>query len=105
LDTVTIVATVAGLSCLLLAAVWLAVRAQRSPPAGGLEAMVDETGEVLTWSGQGGTIRVRGELWKAASDAPLAVGARVRVIAAKSLTLSVAQEDGHTASAQQSEEP
>jgi len=105
LDTVTIVATVAGLSCLLLAAVWLAVRAQRSPPTGGLEAMVGGIGEVLTWSGQAGTIRVRGELWSATSDDPLAVGARVRVIAAKSLILSVAQVDGHTASAQQSEEP
>lgn len=89
LNMATILVTVAGLSGLLLGAVWLAARAQRGRPAGGLGAMVGEEGEVLAWTGGRGTVRVRGEIWNATADTAFSAGDPVRVVAAPGLTLVV----------------
>ncbi len=104
LDMATISVTVAGLSCLLLAAVWLAARAQRARPAGGLQAMVGEEGAVLSWDGPRGLVRVRGEIWSAVSAAPLAPGDRVRVAAARGLILDVTAAPPVAARTNESEE-
>jgi len=70
---------------LVFATVSLAVRARRRPVVSGREELVGAQGIVV----QDGWARVRGELWRVASTAPLAIGQAVRVIRLDGLTLSV----------------
>ena len=76
----------AALFTVVLASV---VRAHRRKVVSGEPAMVGATGEVLSWSGESGRVRVRGERWRARSSTPLAPGERVRVVALDALTLTV----------------
>ncbi len=56
----------------------------------GSEAMPGELAEVLEpVSGDHGTVRLRGESWRARSTRPIAVGERVRVVEVEGLTLGV----------------
>ena len=47
-------------------------------------------GEALSWQGEEGRVRVKGELWRARATAPLTTGTRVKVIGRDGLTLLVA---------------
>lgn len=87
----TTVVTVAAVSALIGAGVWLAAKAQAARPALGLSSLVGTTAVVRSWQDTSGQVFVHGELWNATSRASgLAVGARVHVVAASGLTLTVA---------------
>ena len=82
-------AVIAAVVVLLLGR--LAVRAQRQPPATGAEAMVGEHGTALSAiaADAPGQVSVHGEIWRATSGEPIAMGDRVRVMAVNGLTLTV----------------
>ncbi len=51
--------------------------------------MIGLEAEVREWKGNKGKVFVRGELWRAECEVPLAVGDTVKVQAVKGLTLLV----------------
>jgi len=55
----------------------------------GAEGLVGEPGEAITACEPLGTVRVRGEIWKAGAEAPIARGERIVVDAVDGMTLSV----------------
>jgi membrane-bound serine protease (ClpP class) len=56
----------------------------------GAEGLLGTTGEAITACDPEGSVRIRGEIWKARADPPVAGGERVVVKAVDGLTLSVA---------------
>jgi membrane protein implicated in regulation of membrane protease activity len=56
----------------------------------GAEALVGETVEVVEACDPSGRVKLRGELWKASCEQPLAIGEAARVTAVNGLTLEVA---------------
>lgn len=62
--------------------------------ATGAEGMVGEAGVVTERCAPSGTVRLRGEIWKARCEAGASVGHRVRVTAVDGLTLVVEPEGG-----------
>jgi membrane-bound serine protease (ClpP class) len=69
----------------------LALAAQRQPPVTGIEALVGQQALALTAFTPGtlANVDVHGELWQAASEVPIEVGAIVRIIEVNGLTLTV----------------
>jgi membrane-bound serine protease (ClpP class) len=63
----------------LVAIVSFAVRARRRPVVSGIEALSGETAEAVEDFEREGLVRVRGEIWKARSGAPVHAGQRLRV--------------------------
>jgi len=63
----------------LVAIVSFAVRARRRPVVSGIEALSGETAEAVEDFEREGLVRVRGEIWKARSIAPVHAGQRLRV--------------------------
>jgi membrane-bound serine protease (ClpP class) len=86
---------VGSLSAIILFLVYLGVQAQRSRPITGESGMIGEVGEATTAIAPGapGSIRAHGEIWTATSDAPIAAGQPVRILAVKGLTV-VVRPDG-----------
>ena len=72
---------------LLLLAVGL--RARKRPVVTGGEALLGSEGETLSWQDREGRVRVKGEIWQARADAPLAAGSRVKVVGRDGLVLRV----------------
>lgn len=69
--------------------VGMAVRSQRQPAATGAEGMIGEVGSALTEIAPRGKVRVHGEIWQATSEAPIAAGEQVRVVAVEGLIVRV----------------
>ena len=89
-----ILPTVAGVSALLLGAVWILSRSQRSKPQSGLEALIGQKALVRHFKGRVGKVFVRGEIWDArlVGDSPavaLAPGAEVVIEGVEEFTLLV----------------
>src|SRR5262245_28294450 len=85
-----VVAGLTGLSAIIFAGVLgLAMRARRRPVRTGSEDLMGSTGEVLSWTGDEGSVRVHGEVWAARSGHGLARGQQVRVKSRTGLTLTV----------------
>ena len=82
----------AATAALLLVVLAAAVRAHRLRVVTGEGALLGSPGEVLTWGGQEGHVRVHGERWQARAAAQLAPGQRVRVVARDRLVLAVEPE-------------
>jgi membrane-bound ClpP family serine protease len=55
-------------------------RSVRFPPRTGIESMAGREATVVDPVGPAGTIRYQGEVWRAASPAPLESGAKVRIV-------------------------
>lgn len=70
-------------------ALWLALRARRRPVGGGAEEMLGHEAVAAADFDGHGQVRIRGELWQAVSDVPLARGQRVRVLSRDGLVLRV----------------
>ncbi|RMF64737.1 MAG: hypothetical protein D6743_08965 [Calditrichaeota bacterium] len=86
-----IVALVGSVIFLLNLGLALAVyRIMKKRPATGEAGMVGKEGVVLKRTGEGLRVRVQGEIWRATSEARLAVGTRVVVTGVDGLTLHVA---------------
>jgi len=71
--------------------VWLA---RRQPAFSGPESMVGSLGEARESISPEGLVFVRGALWKASSESPIAAGTAVRVVGRQGLALKVAPENG-----------
>ena len=80
-------ATVGGL--VILGIVYLATRARRSPVVTGTQAMLGAVVEAAEDFAARGRVRYGGELWNAASAAPLKSGQTARVVKVEGLTLWV----------------
>lgn len=79
---------------LVMAAVTaVAIRAQRSPVATGVEALPGEIGEAVTDIGAAGKVFVHGEYWNATSSEPIARGRSVRIRAVRDMALEVEPRD------------
>ncbi|HUI97445.1 MAG TPA: nodulation protein NfeD [Xanthobacteraceae bacterium] len=71
------VAITAGLFLLVLGVLF---RSRRRVAIAAMRALLGAEGEALSWQGQQGRIRIRGETWRARAAAPLRPGTRVKVI-------------------------
>jgi len=78
-----------GSAALLLLVLAALLRARRRPVVTGGEALIGAEGEALSWEGEGGRVRVKGEIWAARSAQPLAAGSRVKVLSRDNLVLRV----------------
>jgi inner membrane protein len=58
---------------------WRIHRSVQFPPLTGIESMAGRSAVVAEPLQPAGTIRYQGEIWRARSDVPLALGARVRI--------------------------
>ncbi len=67
----------------------MSVRSQRKPAVTGAEGMIGEIGTALTEVSATGRVRVHGEIWQGRSDAPIASGEKVRVLAVEGLLVKV----------------
>ncbi len=66
---------------------------RRAPPKVGPETLIGSTGRVVEPLRPIGRVRVRGEVWRARSDAAIDHGARIRVTDRDRLTLLVEPAD------------
>jgi membrane-bound serine protease (ClpP class) len=73
----------------LLLALAVLLRSRKRPVVTGGEALIGAAGEAVFWQGGEGRVRVNGEIWLARADAPLAVGAHVKVLDRDGLVLRV----------------
>lgn len=73
------------------AVIGMAVRARRRAIVSGHEALLNETGEVISDFEGTGWVRIRGERWRAQSSIPLKKGQKIRVVKIDGLTLVVAK--------------
>ena len=88
-DWQVLLPTVSLVSGFFVCVAALVFRAQTRPPWTGADGMVGEVGVARTAIDPEGRVFVHGELWKAVAPAPIARGARVRVIGVEGLVLSV----------------
>lgn len=65
------------------------LRVRRRAVVTGAEALAGAEGYVVSWQDSQGRVRVLSEIWRARSAAPLAPGARVKVVARDGLTVVV----------------
>lgn len=86
----------AGLAAASLAFTQLVLRlaliSRRRPVVCGREDMLGASGRILDWGDGAGHVFTHSERWRAVSDAPLTPGDRVRTLAVKDLTLTVAPD-------------
>jgi membrane-bound serine protease (ClpP class) len=76
-------------AAVIVVVVWLAIRAHRRPPLGGLDGMVGEVCEAVTALQPEGRVDIRGEYWNAIARVPVPPGSRVRIVRARGLLLEV----------------
>jgi membrane-bound serine protease (ClpP class) len=78
-----------GSAALFLVALAVALRSRRRPVVTGSEALIGAEGETVAWQTNDGRVRVKGEIWLARSNAPLAAGSRVKIVGRDGLVLVV----------------
>jgi membrane-bound serine protease (ClpP class) len=74
---------------MVMAIVWLAVRARRRPVVTGIEEMLGAVGEAVDDFAESGHVLVHGELWKANTTQPVRKGQKLRVTKIDGLQLTV----------------
>ena len=76
----------------------LGLAAHRLPPVTGVEALIGQRAQARSpiVPGMSGLVTIHGELWQAASDAPIEAGAFARVTAVNGLTLMVVPDPSGT---------
>jgi membrane-bound serine protease (ClpP class) len=80
-----------GFFTIFIRKVWAA---RRQPAFSGPESMIGAVGEAREPISPEGLVFVRGALWKASAEAPIAEGSAVRVVGRKGLELQVAPANG-----------
>ncbi len=65
------------------------MRSRKRPVVTGAEALIGAEGEAVSWDGRDGRVRIKGDIWAARSNAPLASGSRVKVVGRDGLVLRV----------------
>jgi membrane-bound serine protease (ClpP class) len=84
-----IAGTAIGSAALLMVVLAALLRSRKAPVVTGSEALIGAEGETVAWQGSEGRVRVKGEIWLARSDAPLAAGDHVKVVDRDGLVLRV----------------
>jgi membrane-bound serine protease (ClpP class) len=84
-----LIPAVAVTSLFFIAVIAIAVKAQLRKPQGGKEGMAGEEGIAVTDIIKEGKVLILGEYWSAISDAPVAKGAKVRVIRVEHLKVRI----------------
>jgi membrane-bound serine protease (ClpP class) len=84
-----IVAVAAASALFFVVVVGMLLRSRRRAVVTGPEALPGAAGEVVSWDGTEGRVRVFSEIWRARAAVPLAAGDRVKVIARDGLTVIV----------------
>ena len=72
---------------------WVHGAAQRlleRPTQVGMDSLVGAPGEVVSWTGLAGTVRLEGSLWSATSSRPFDAGDPISVVSFSGMTLAVA---------------
>ncbi len=90
----TILVTVGGLGLCVGLGIVLVTRAHLRRPSLGASALVGQVARVRSWTGNSGTVFVRGEIWnaRAAEDLDLQPGDPMLILSIKGLQLTVAPE-------------
>jgi membrane-bound serine protease (ClpP class) len=83
-----IAGTAVGTAALFLLALAALLRRKR-PVVTGHEALIGAEGETVTWQDGEGRVRVKGEIWLARAEAPLAAGSRIKIVGRDGLVLRV----------------
>jgi membrane-bound serine protease (ClpP class) len=78
-----------GSAALLLLVLTALLRSRQRPVVAGSEALIGAEGEIVSWQGGDGRVRVMGEIWLARANASLAVGSRVKIVGRDGLVLRV----------------
>jgi membrane-bound serine protease (ClpP class) len=65
------------------------LRSRRRPVITGREALIGAEGEAVVWAAGEGSVRVKGEIWRARASHPLQPGVRVKVVHRDGLVLTV----------------
>jgi membrane-bound serine protease (ClpP class) len=78
-----------GSAVLLLLVLAALLRSRKRPVVTGGEALIGAEGEIVSWQGNDGRVRVMGEIWLARGNASLAVGGRVKIVGRDGLVLRV----------------
>ena len=73
----------------LILALSLLLRARRRRVITGREAMIGAEGDAVEWRESEGTIRIKGEMWRARASRPMRPGEHIRVVAREGLILTV----------------
>jgi membrane-bound serine protease (ClpP class) len=76
-------------AALIFGVIGAAMQARKRPTSTGAEQMIGSRGEVVTWEGLSGQVRVLGEIWAARGTSSLKPKDAVRVVAREGLTLIV----------------
>jgi membrane-bound serine protease (ClpP class) len=89
LSYAVVIGTALCSAALFLLALAVLLRSRKRPVVTGSEALIGASGEAVSWQDGEGRVRVKGEIWLARADAPLAVGAHVKVLDRDGLVLRV----------------
>jgi membrane-bound serine protease (ClpP class) len=89
LSTGVVAGAAIGSAVLLLFVLAALLRSRRRPVVTGSEALIGAEGETVSWQDGEGRVRVKGEIWLARSDTPLAAGSRVKIVGRDGLVLRV----------------
>ena len=84
-----VVGAAIGSAALLLLVLAALLRSRQRPVVTGSEALIGAEGETVSWQGGEGRVRVKGEIWLARSDIPLAAGSHVKIVGRDGLILRV----------------
>ena len=87
--TGVVVGAAIGSAALLIVVLGALVRSRKRPVVTGSEALIGAEGETVSWQGEEGRVRVKGEIWLARSDAELTAGSRVKIVGRDGLVLRV----------------
>ncbi|MFO7801696.1 MAG: nodulation protein NfeD [Desulfovermiculus sp.] len=90
-----ILPTVLTVSAFILLGLYLVTRAQVHPRKTGSPGMPGLTGEIISWEGNQGKARIRGEIWKVKTESNQALppGTRIMVTDVQGLTLLVRENE------------
>ena len=88
-----IIPSVLATALFFLFAVSMGIRAQRRRVTTGMEGLVGAVGTARTAVSDDGTVFVRGELWSARSDEPLAAGDAVEVLTVEGMRVKVKRRE------------
>jgi membrane-bound serine protease (ClpP class) len=89
LSYAVVIGTAICSAALFLVALAVLLRSRKRPVVTGGEALIGAAGEAVFWQGGEGRVRVKGEIWLARADAPLAAGTHVKVLDRDGLVLRV----------------
>jgi membrane-bound serine protease (ClpP class) len=82
-------ASAAASAAFFILALAVLLRSRRRAVVTGAEALLGAEGEILSWQGAEGRVRLQGEVWRARAKCPLEPGIRVKVIAREGLVVVV----------------